>query len=134
YFVVDEDRRCAEAVEHVERAKRKLPTLLAVRVVGKQAELLEEHVDVLAIGDRARRRGAIDELQPARLLARHLALPEYLSSLPVKAEDEQLVVRLLGGVSGYEDAIASQHRRRMPGRKCGLPHDVLVRSELRRQA
>src|SRR6185295_15310333 len=73
HLVIHKNRRRAEAVEHVEWSKRELPTLFPVRVVRDQSELLEENVDVLAVGDGAWRRGPVDELQTAGVCPRHIA-------------------------------------------------------------
>ncbi len=91
HFVVNENRRGAKAVEHVEWSKRQLPTLFARRVKRDQTKLLEEDVDIRAVGDRTRRSWTINVLQTALTRARHFALPKNLSRL----SDREQITRSL---------------------------------------
>src|SRR5687768_16696506 len=125
YLVVDEYRRCAKAVEHVERPEWESPSFLALAVVGKQTEVLEEDINVRAVRDGTRGRRAIDVLQPAGLPARCFALPQDFSGLAVETDHEQLLIV----VGRDEDAIVGQHGRRVTRRQSSLPKNILIGAE-----
>src|ERR1043166_6878138 len=129
YFVVDENRRRAKAVEHVEWTKRKFPTFFARAVIRDHAEVLEEDVDIRAVSNRARRCWSIDVLQTSLMRARHFTLPENLSRLSIETNDEQFFFRM----RIHEEAIARQHGRRVSRRQLCFPDDVLGWSKFRRQ-
>ena len=103
-----------------------IPSLFTVAIERDQSEILEEDVDIRAIGNGTRRSWSIDVLKTSHLLSRHLALPENLSGLTIETDHQQHVLV----VCGDEDSIARQHRRRMSWRKFSFPDDVLVWTKL----
>src|SRR5688500_20380210 len=64
------------AVEIVERPKRDAPTLVAVRSVGNEAEVAEEHVHIGTVGHRRGGRRAIQLVQLLFARLRERASPE----------------------------------------------------------
>ncbi len=131
--VVHQHRRRAKAVVDVERPQRQPPALLAVGREADEAELLEERVHRLAVGDRAWRGRAVDVLDAPGLCARHFAPPQFLARRAVERDDQQLVVGLVGRVRRQEDARLGEHRRGMPRRQRRLPDDVGRRPDVDRQ-
>src|SRR5262249_33361554 len=99
--------------------------------------VLKERVDVLAVGDGAGRRRAVDVLKAALVYARDFAPPKLLARLAVERDDEQsvigLVLRVDRRMGGDVNACASQHGRRMARRQRGLPDDVFLGAELDRK-
>src|SRR4030095_3445970 len=132
--VINEDWRSAEPVKHIEWPKRQLPTFLAVSVVRNHSELLEEDVDVFAVGDRAWRRRTVYVLKSSRARARNFSLPDLLAGLSIEANDKQLGVFFFATVSGQENSVARKHRGGMARRKRCFPDDVFVGPELQRQS
>ena len=125
-----DDRRRHRAHAVGERAHRLLPADGAGRVVGDDAEVAEEDVDVLAVGDgRCCGRLAQDvrDFMPRR---RFLALPQQ----PSRGAIEALGVERALIVGGQEDVSRAQHRRRLAGPDGGAPLQVAVGAELGRIA
>ena len=119
---VGQHGRRAEPVEHVERPKRLAPPLASVGGEADQPELLEERIDVRAVGHRAGRGRPVDVLAAPGLCARHLAPPQLASGLAIEPDDEQRVALLLGRVRREEDARVAQHGRGVARRQRRLPH------------
>src|SRR5262245_58776853 len=92
HFVVNEYRRRAKAIEHVEGSELKPPAFLAIAVVGEQSKVLKEHINIGAISDRTWRCRPVNVLQAPGLITRRLALPEDLSRLPIETNNKQLLI------------------------------------------
>ena len=125
-----DDRRRHRAHPVGERAHRLLPADGAGRVVGDDAEVAEEDVDVLAVGDRRRRRRLAQDVGDFVPRRRFLALPQQPSRGAIEAlgEERALVV------GGQEDVSRAEHRRRLAGADGGAPLQVAVGAELGRIA
>ncbi len=118
-----ENRRRSMTVLIVERTERELPALGSVGGIGDEAEVAEEDVDVLAVGNGRRRCRAVGGLKLLFTGARSFAAPDNFAAGAVETEGHQFFV--LG--RGQEDARFREHRRGVAGRDGGLPHDILLR-------
>src|SRR3954470_4026911 len=124
---MDQNRRCAKAVELIEGAAWQSPLFLAVGGERDQTEVLEERIHPIAVSDRRGRCRSVEVFEATPARAWHLATPELASCRAVERQHEQR----LSVVSRQEDMRASEDGRGVPGRDCGLPQHVLRRTELR---
>ena len=125
-----DDRRRGGALAVGERAHRLLPAHCAGRVVGHDAEVAEEDVDVLAVRDRGRRGGLVQAVRVFMARRCFLPLPQQTSGLSVEA----LGVEHTRVVRRQEDVSPAQHGRRLARPDRRAPFQVARRAELDRIA
>src|SRR5260370_16074764 len=77
------------AVHVIERSQRQPPALGAIFGIRKQAEVAEENVDILAVGDRAGRRRRIGRLVALQSWTRSLPPPENLAGSAAESQSVQ---------------------------------------------
>jgi len=95
HFVVNQNGRRAVAEKNIQRPERRPPLLLAAGVECDQPEILKERVDVLAVGDGAGRRRAVDVLKASFVDARDFTSPKLFTRFAVERDDEELVIGLV---------------------------------------
>ena len=128
--IARENRRCAEAHGVHEWAERHSPSNLAGRVIRDEAEILEEDVDVFAIGNGSDGRGIVEKI-PFRLGGSDLhALPKQLTCFAIEALGEQLFLFK----SGEKYAVGVEHRRGFSGPDRRSPEQVARLIELHGEA
>ena len=124
----DRRRHRAEAVG--ERAHRLLPAHGAGRVVGDDAEVAEEDVDVVAVGDRRRGGRLVQDVRIFMTRRRFRSLPHQPSGLAVEA---LRVERTL--IEGRQEHVpAAQDRRRLARPDRRAPLQIAGGTELGRVA
>src|SRR5262249_1549135 len=116
-----QDRRRAVAVDVIERSERQPPALRAVLRVREQTIVAKEHVHVLAIGYRTRRRGRIRRLIALEPWPRRLPPAQDFTSAALEGKRVQLAALVdhlfASGIcprttlrAGQIDPIAPDHR------------------------
>ena len=129
------DTRSILGMIHAEEALlvsivRSLPPDIRSKVANdfhEQAEIAEEDVDILAVGDGRWRCGAVGVLKLLFTRPRRFTTPQDFSRLAVEAQSEQLLVFR----SCQKDSIGSEYRRGMSGRDGRFPGDILPGREFR---
>jgi hypothetical protein len=126
-FVVHENWRRPETVEHIERSEWQPPTLLTGAVERDQPKLLKENVDIRTVRYRTRRRRVIYILQTAHTRPRHLSLPKRFSCVTVESYDQQFVVFFLNWTFLQSAMSVSLEPRGVLSAVCRLLFDYFVR-------
>ena len=104
--VAGQQRRGAHAEGVIERSQGEPPALVAVRPVGDETEIGKEGVDVPAIGDGARRGGAVGLVEFLLARAGEFPTPARYAGLAVEMVGEK--VRTVPGRD--EDGVADKDR------------------------